>query len=140
MTKKTKKKCFTIPPSQPLSCPHLKDPEVLADIGHPSAQACRRHTLAPDNLRTESGLRQVVAFHPFHQSGSHVVLVESQEGLEEGIQRLRRHPLLAGCPREVARGAGGGGGEHHAGSHNLHTKRGLMNIGVLVFRGGRESY
>lgn len=78
---------------------HLVDAEVLADVHYPATQtpcSCRLHS---DGFRCEVGLLDVVFFHLVDTSLWDVVLVKTQEALQEGIYIA--HVLLAGCPADV---------------------------------------
>ncbi len=78
---------------------HLVDAEVLADVDDPGAQAGCGAGLGADVVGVEGWVGQVVLLHPVAAHHRHVVLVEGQQALQEGVHVA--HILLARRPTQV---------------------------------------
>eukprot|EP00983_Pelagomonas_calceolata_P123861 1161047-Pelagomonas_calceolata.AAC.46 len=69
---------------------HLVDAEVLADVDDPSTQTSSSRRLGADIVGREAGVAHVILLHHGHAVFGGVVLVEVDEGLEEGVYIAHR--------------------------------------------------
>mmetsp|Transcript_11611 Transcript_11611/g.31646 ORF Transcript_11611/g.31646 Transcript_11611/m.31646 type:complete len:343 (+) Transcript_11611:3770-4798(+) len=97
---------------------NLVDAEVLADVDDPSTQTSSSRRLGADIVGREAGVAHVILLHHGHAVFGGVVLVEVDEGLEEGVYIA--HRLFTSSPADVLRHFAAGGGQHHACRHHSH--------------------
>lgn len=81
---------------------YLVNAEVLANVDHPATESSSCTRLVADVVSVEVRVAQIVLFTLLHTLERYVVLVEGQQGLEEGVHIT--HHLLASIPAQILQG------------------------------------